>query len=158
MTKQIIDYIGYHGPIILFAMTFYSLINRSPFLIVFVLGSITNTLFNAILKSVLREPRPNNQIEFVDSHNLIGYNNYGLPSGHAQSVFFSLTFLFLANGEILFLYVMSCITILTLYQRWKYRRHTIKQLLIGSAVGIVYAWVLVYFTKSYLHGDKLFRI
>jgi membrane-associated phospholipid phosphatase len=115
---------------------------------------------NMLLKQIFREPRPQNPMTFIDSNDMIGNNYYGLPSGHAQSVFFSLTFFYkvikpASNSNTIFiLYIMSCICILTLYQRWKYRRHTIKQLLFGAVVGTFFAWTLVFITKTYLHSYK----
>lgn len=154
MIIDLFDYIGHYGPVILFTITFYCLIERTPYLTVFIFGSILNSFLNSFLKSVLREPRPQGQIHFIDHNHLIGSNLYGLPSGHAQSVFFSLTFLYLSNGPIPFMYLMTCITFLTIYQRWKYKRHSIKQLALGAIIGILYGWVLVYLTKYYLHSYK----
>ena len=156
----IIDYIGHYGPPILFVLTFYSLFHRNIYMFVFLFGTLINCWINMLLKQVFREPRPQNPIAFVDSNDLIGNNYYGLPSGHAQSVFFSLTFLYqvmkpVSNYTTIFiLYIMSCISIITLYQRWKYRRHTIKQLLFGAIVGSFFAWTLVFITKTYLHSYK----
>jgi membrane-associated phospholipid phosphatase len=149
----IFDYIGHYGPPILFALTCYSLFHRNVYLLVFVIGSMVNYMINIFLKETIREPRPENPLEFIDSHNLIGNNYYGLPSGHAQITLFSLTFFYLTNGyeRIYTLFVMTCITIITLYQRWKYRRHTIKQLYVGSIIGATIAWTLVLVTKQYLH-------
>jgi len=144
------DYIGHYGPAILFTMTFYVLLHRNIYLSVFVIGSLLNLLLNVFLKKNIREPRPNNPLQFIDSDYLIGSNRYGLPSGHAQSCLFSLTFLYLTKAPIMFLYIMSCITILTLYQRWKYRRHTVKQIVIGAVIGSLFAWSLVVITKLYL--------
>jgi len=150
----IIDAIGYYGPVILFAMTFYCFLERSPYLFVFIMGSIVNSLLNKALKSTFREPRPRGQIPFLDDDHLIGIEQYGLPSGHAQSCFFSLAFLFFANGPPAFLYTMSFLCFLTLYQRWKYRRHSIKQLVVGSLIGIFFAYVVVYSTQYYLYNVK----
>ena len=156
----IIDYIGHYGPPIVFVLTLYSLFERHIYVFVFLFGSLTNCWVNMLLKQVFREPRPPNPLPFVDSNDLIGNNYYGLPSGHAQSVFFSLTFLYQvmkpgSNSDTIFtLYIMSCITVLTLYQRWKYRRHTIKQLIVGAIVGALFAWTLVFITKTYLHKYK----
>jgi membrane-associated phospholipid phosphatase len=156
----IIDYIGHYGPPILFVLTFYSLFHRNIYMFVFLFGSLVNPLLNMFLKQIFREPRPTNPILFIDSNDLIGNNYYGLPSGHAQSVFFSLTFYYKVlqpysnyNHSFIF-YIMTCISILTLYQRWKYRRHTIKQLIIGAIVGSLFAWSLVFTTKTYLHKYK----
>ena len=150
----IIDAIGYYGPVILFTMTFYCFLERSPYLFVFIMGSIANALLNKALKMTFQEPRPKGQIPFIDHDHQIGTEQYGLPSGHAQSSFFSLAFLFFANGPPAFLYTMSFLCILTLYQRWKYRRHSIRQLVIGSLIGISFAYVLVYSTQYYLYGSK----
>jgi membrane-associated phospholipid phosphatase len=150
----IFDYIGHYGPLLLFIITFYSLLHRNIYLFVYLFGSIANLLFNIFLKHIFREPRPNNPIEFIDSNELNGNNYYGLPSGHAQSSLFSLAFLYFVNGSISTLYTMGCITVLTLYQRWKYRRHTIKQLIIGSFIGALFAWILFFITKNYLYNYK----
>jgi membrane-associated phospholipid phosphatase len=152
----VLDVIGYYGPIILFSMTFYSLIERTPYLLVFTIGSVLNTFLNTLLKTIFREPRPKGQIPFIDHDDLIGAQQYGFPSGHAQASFYSLAFLFFSNGPISVIYFMAVITFLTLYQRWKYRRHSLKQLAFGSLIGGSFAWVLVYLTQYYLYKPIMF--
>jgi membrane-associated phospholipid phosphatase len=147
----IIDIIGYYGPVILFALTFYYLIKRPPYLMMFTIGSIANTLLNRVLKTTWREPRPRGQITFIDNNNLIGPEQYGLPSGHAQASFFAVAFLFFSNGPQAVLYVMTLLCVITLYQRWKYRRHTIKQLALGSLIGTLFAYALVFLTEFSLY-------
>jgi len=141
MIIYLFDRIGYYGPVILFATTFYYLLNRLPYLYLFVFGSITNTLLNHTLKSIFKELRPSGKLGYEQFH---GSNYYGLPSGHAQSCFFSLAFLYLVRGPALVLYFMGFITCLTLYQRWKNRYHTAKQLLYGGIFGICFAWFAIY--------------
>ena len=147
----IIDIIGYYGPVILFALTFYYLIKRPPYLMMFTIGSIASTLLNRVLKSTWREPRPRGQITFIDDNNLTGAEQYGLPSGHAQASFFALAFLFFSNGPQAVLYVMTLLCVITLYQRWKYRRHTVKQLALGSLIGTLFAYALVFLTEFSLY-------
>jgi len=149
-----IDYIGYYGPVILFALTFYCLLNRTPYLIAFTFGSILNTYANEVLKQIFREPRPPNQLVFIDSNHLTGAHHYGLPSGHAQTTAFSLAFLALSQGPPAFLYFMTGIFAITLYQRWKYNRHNIKQLAFGVMVGAFMAWLIHFMTQYVLHGYK----
>ena len=151
---KIVDYIGYYGPVILFATTFYCLLQRTPYLIAFTGGSVINTFTNEVLKNIFREPRPPNQIAFMDDENLTGTHFYGLPSGHAQASAFALVFLLLANGPQAVLYFMTGIFIITLYQRWKYHRHSIKQLAAGSIFGAAMAWIIHYFTQYALYGYK----
>jgi len=151
---KIVDYIGYYGPVILFASTFYCLLKRTPYLIAFTGGSVINTFANEILKNTFREPRPPNQIPFIDEDNLTGTHFYGLPSGHAQASAFAIAFLILANGPQTVVYFMTGIFIITLYQRWKYHRHSIKQLAAGSIIGALIAWIINYFTQYALYGYK----
>jgi membrane-associated phospholipid phosphatase len=153
-----IDIIGYYGPVILFGLTFYCLIERTPYLIVFTLGSILNTFLNTFLKSIFREPRPKNQIPFIEYEDLVYVQQYGFPSGHAQTAFFSLAFLFFANGPIGVVYCMSFLAVITLYQRWKYRRHDLKQLVFGSLIGATFAWILVFITQQYLYKNNSFMV
>ena len=156
----IFDYIGHYGPPILFLVTFYYLFDIHLYVFVFLFGSIINCWINMLLKEIFREPRPPNPLVFIDSNDLIGNNYYGLPSGHAQSVFFSLTFFYkvlhpVSNSTTMFIfYIMSCITVITLYQRWKYKRHTIKQLIVGATIGCFFAWTLIFIAKRYLHKYK----
>jgi len=153
--SHIIDIIGYYGPVILFAITFYFLIKRTPYLIVFTFGSIANTLLNKMIKVITREPRPKNQIPFLENlDNSNQIEQYGFPSGHAQSVFFSLTFLALTQTSLTIVYFMTMLCAITIYQRYKYRRHTIKQLTAGSIIGTLFAYVLVYLTQKYLYNNK----
>ena len=135
------DTIGYYGPVILFATTFYFLLNRLPYLYLFVFGSIANSIVNNILKSVFKELRPSGKIGSEQFH---GSNYYGLPSGHAQSCFFSFAFLYLVRGPSAILYFMGFISALTILQRWKNRYHSAKQLLYGAIFGIFFAWTIIY--------------
>ena len=152
---SIIDIIGYYGPIVLFVLTFFYLIKRTPYLIVFTFGSIANALLNRGLKSIWREPRPKGQIPFIDHEHLTGTEQYGLPSGHAQTSFFALAFLFFSRTPHTqsVLYTMSLLCAMTIYQRWKYRRHSIKQLIIGSLIGTVFAYFLVYVTEFSIYSN-----
>lgn len=150
MIEQTIDSIGYYGPVILFAFGLYALFERTPFYIAFVFGNISNSLLNMVLKNIIREPRPSPVIKYDD---IKSYDYYGFPSGHAQSVFFSLAFVFLAKGPAAFIFIMACISVLTLYQRWKYKKHSVKQLFAGSIVGILYAVFVIYLTNNYLTNN-----
>lgn len=151
---NVFDYIGYYGPVILFAATFYCLLQRSPYLIAFTAGSVINTYLNGFLKQLFREPRPPNQIVFIDDEKLSGAHYYGLPSGHAQASAFALVFLFLVKGPPMIQYFMTGIFIITLFQRWKYNRHSIKQLAFGSMVGAFNAWIIHYLIQLHLYGYK----
>jgi membrane-associated phospholipid phosphatase len=91
-------------------------------------------------------------VDVTDATWYQGSETYGYPSGHAQLALYALTFL----GGVLwshrlglgggwgwwwYVYVM-CIFVacVTLYQRWKYRRHTVEQLWVGAVLGILWGW------------------
>lgn len=158
MLPPLFDFVGYYGPVILFTLTFYFLIERTPYLIVFIFGSIANTFLNHLLKTTFREHRPQGQIPFIDHDQLTGAQQYGLPSMHAQASFFALAFLFFSHGPQSALYFMGFICALTLFQRWKFRRHSVKQLVLGSLIGTSFAYILVYTTQYYLYDHKTLRI
>jgi membrane-associated phospholipid phosphatase len=159
MLVSIFDLIGHYGPVISFALTFYNIIHQIPYLTAFVFGSILNVILNMYLKTTIREPRPENQIEYIDYNetynDLTGFNEFGMPSGHAQTVMFAVVFLFLVKGPSAFTYAILFIAGLTIYQRWKYNRHTVRQLIIGSVVGGLVAALVFHATHIYLHGNAL---
>jgi membrane-associated phospholipid phosphatase len=77
-----------------------------------------------------------------------------MPSGHAQAVCSEMIFIALYFQNYHWLYVIALAqTLLTLWQRYSYKCHTFKQLLIGSLLGIIigyffYVFVKLNFTKS----------
>ena len=103
------------------------------------------------LKNIIQQHRPNHGKKIMNE-NYEGVELYGMPSGHAQSVFFSLSFLYFVKGSPSWLIIELFISALTLYQRWKYRQHTSEQLFVGSIVGIGFAYFTYWITKHYLIG------
>ena len=90
-----------------------------------------------------KEPRPMNgvELETVNIFNLGGIKDvYGMPSGHAQSVAFSLAYLYFVQEKLYITLFHSCILGLTIFQRWNYRKHTLVQLAVGVLVGIIFGF------------------
>ncbi len=127
-----------------------------PYLYSYINFLIINEFINRILKSSFREPRPKNTIVFNDYifnsfDKYTGSQIYGMPSGHAQSIFYSISFLYLTTKSPILLIISLFIAALTLYQRWKYRNHTVAQLVMGSIVGTLFGSIVYYFINKYLH-------
>lgn len=138
-----IDYIGYMAPKILSILALYFLRNNSKYFVVFVLGQLLNYYLNISLKSVLKEPRPSDSVLLPLEKVEYGYeveNKYGMPSTHAQLSFFAVAYVYWVRRSTDILCPMFLIACITLYQRWKYRRHTAEQLLIGSLLGIMISY------------------
>ena len=151
--RNIIDKIGFFGPVIIFLISIYNLWNQQKYLISYLVFSFCNTIVNKILKVIIQQKRPNGSIKIMDE-SYEGIENYGMPSGHAQSSFFSIAFLYFVKGSSIWLIAELFIAGLTVYQRWKYRQHTIEQLIMGSILGICFAYLSYYITKQWLTEGK----
>ena len=107
---DLLKYIGLYAPIILFFLTLILLRNKVNFLQFFVAGFILNNILNILLKLLFKHPRPSNDIKTleiaVNNGVRIGFDKFGMPSGHAQNCGFCLTFIFLTlhNPFYTFLY------------------------------------------------------
>lgn len=131
---KLMDYIGFFGPFILFCISLWKLSTRVPFLYGYVGLFLGSTLINKLLKILFKEPRPDGSRTIVDEP-YQGADAYGMPSGHAQSVCFSATYLYLTTKDLFWLALELCVVSLTVLQRWKYKNHSIEQLAVGSLVG-----------------------
>jgi|AntAceMinimDraft_11_1070367.scaffolds.fasta_scaffold79111_2 membrane-associated phospholipid phosphatase len=154
MLSQIINYFGFFGIFILNILTIVLLLSQYTYLLFYLIGGVLNFILNISLKLLIRIPRPNG-----DKHlfNIMNHRNkrilidkFGMPSGHAQSIGFSTCYAFLTikNKKWLFFYGVVCI--LTLYQRYNNKNHTLFQLFIGLVVGIIVAYFMYFTSKRYI--------
>lgn len=148
--KNSMDYIGFMGPILTTIITTTTLLDKQKYLLSFFFGSIINNFLNGYLKNWIKQPRPKHPLPYIDDNQIKGFQIYGMPSGHAQIVSFTSTFLYLTKGNRTLLLVCLFISLLTIYQRWSFRRHTIEQLIIGTIVGSSFSYILFWITKRYL--------
>lgn len=149
----VVDAIGMYGPVIMFFVAIYYIWNQTIYLWVFIAASVCNKLINDILKEIIKYPRPANQIDFMgETKNIVsGAQSYGMPSGHMQILWFSIVYLSCLYPIYSIYLVSFVISIITFYQRWKYRRHTIPQLIWGAITGGVLGYYSYYFTWKYIH-------
>ena len=144
---QIMDYIGLYGPLITFTYTIYHLWTLKPFLYVFFASSFINLYVNIFLKNIIREPRPKNPIPFVESS---VNKSFGMPSTHSQTTFYSTAFLYLVKHDVFATIISASISIITIYQRLKYRKHTEQQVGVGMILGCTFAWIVYMATVQML--------
>ena len=159
---NIIYEIGNYGPGILFCYSLYLLWEQENLLAYYGIGSFINTMLNLILKGLLQQPRPSEdpkQFALALKHgqrfifnNGIPHDIFGMPSGHAQSCFFSTAFVFLSIKKYNSLLIYLLISLVTIYQRVEYNYHTICQVIIGSIVGIIVAFCMFYLSQQKLKG------
>ena len=141
---HILDDIGFFGPMILFTVSIVLLWCHTKYLNVYFIFFILNSLLNKILKQFIKEPRPvklSEQIIYKNYENITGSSVYGMPSAHAQSVTFSTIYTYLVTKSEQYLIGGLFISMLTLVQRYRFKRHSIKQLIVGSLLGVGVAFL-----------------
>jgi hypothetical protein len=145
---NVIDIIGFNGPIILFLTSIIKLW-KQKYIYGYLLFYIINIFINNLLKNTIKQARPNNTMNTI-TEKYPGVHKYGMPSYHTQSVFFSLTFLFLVKKSVFLLLIECFIAFITIYQRWINHHHTIEQLVVGSIIGIINAYIGYILTYQYI--------
>ena len=156
INPNIIDKVGFSGPLVLFSISIINLW-KQKYIYGYLVFYIINTFINNLLKISIKEPRPNNTTN-TTNEKYTEIHKYGMPSYHAQSVVFSLVYLYLVNESIFLLIVEIFIVFMTLYQRLVYRHHTIEQLAIGSFIGGVTAYIGYLSTKQYFVTNRSISI
>lgn len=154
MHLKTFDLVGYYGPAIQLIITSAALFMQKYYLAGYAIFLFINTFLNKWLKLHYKEARPSKEVETgapieISDPDIFGMpiaDIYGMPSGHAQSILYSVSYLYFVTKSTLFLMAGLFLSGLTLYQRWQFKRHTIKQLAVGSAIGILIGYLGVYFT------------
>lgn len=160
--KSIIYNFGKFGPLILFLSSLYLLWNKSNLLYYYICGGFFNAILNIVLKGIIKEPRPSEdpklfnialkhsiRFKFVNGY---PHDIFGMPSGHAQSAFFSTVFIYLALKDIKISIMYLMVALLTMYQRVLFNRHTILQVFAGAIVGILFANCIYYMARQKITG------
>jgi membrane-associated phospholipid phosphatase len=157
--EKIIDIIGYFGPQILILFTIFLLFNKYTLLQIYLIGFVINSFLNFVLKGIIKQPRPSEDKHVFNvwlnngmKGDRLWFDRFGMPSGHAQSVFYSTFFISFAlqNTNINILYLI--ISLNTLYQRVKYKNHTVLQVIVGAIVGTIIGSLLYYYSQKILQG------
>ena len=149
---EVIDNVGFFGPMILFGLGIYTLRARRIYLIAYLVFFLLNGIVNRIIKSWIREPRPSNP-SFINRYDVnSGAETYGMPSGHAQMTAYIIVFLYMTTQSIRLLIGTLFLGTLTLHQRWAYNRHTSEQLGVGTAIGSVIATLAFWAANKYITG------
>jgi membrane-associated phospholipid phosphatase len=157
--KSILNYTGEFGPMILFVPTIFLLYNKSNALVYYIIGSFLNSVLNIFLKLLIRQPRPSDDADKFElmmqrrKHLLlIPYDVFGMPSGHAQTIAFTTAFVFLTIQNDMFSGFCVLISLLTIWQRVHYNYHTVLQVIMGSIVGLLFAYLMFYLYKINIAG------
>ena len=156
MIEQIIDYTGFYGPEILLVMSIILLRNKHSFLTIYGGGFAVNIMLNYILKGLFKHPRPSHEVHLFKLEELyrkkVGFEKYGMPSGHLQSTLYSTVFIALATRNVKVTLFFALISLITMWQRIKYNHHNLLQVLIGALVGGLVGFLFYIYAKTHLRG------
>ena len=151
------NYIGLYAPIILFILSVFLLRNTTKYLSFFIIGFIFNNILNIILKLIIKEPRPTTDQKAIEigvvNGARIGFDKFGMPSGHAQNCGYCLAFIIMTlnNHFITTLYLL--LSIISLFQRYLNNNHTILQLFIGVIIGTFFGYLTYIIANKYIMGN-----
>ena len=161
MKNSILCKIGNWGPLIVFGTSIYLLSDKGNMLFYYIVGLILNTIFNVFLKVTRQQPRPSID---TDKFNLLlkNYNDdlfkngipdiFGMPSGHTQSILFSTVYVFLSlkKRNILLFYLLA--SLITMWQRVYCNHHTVFQVIVGFAIGSLFAYFIYKLARKNILG------
>jgi membrane-associated phospholipid phosphatase len=153
---------GKLGPLLLFVNSLYLLWNKNNLFYYYVYGIFLNAILNLVLKGIIKEPRPSEdpklfnialkhsiRFKFVNGY---PHDIFGMPSGHAQSAFFSLIFIYLSLKDIRITFGYLLVALLTMYQRVLFKEHTVLQVIAGAIVGILFGGFIYLMAQQKIMG------
>lgn len=157
---EIINTFGIWSSAILFIIAIIRLYKQPYYLGGYLVFFSINEVLNNILKSLIKENRPNHGKDLENASifdNNEGSDKYGMPSHHTQSLFFSCIYLYLVTHNVWILLIELLIVGLTIYQRYHEKRHTLKQLAVGSLIGSIIGYISFNATKQYIYHRSAFH-
>lgn len=162
MLSELFNKIGAFGPITLIFPSMYMLRNKNNLFFYYTVGVFIDNILNLILKGLFQQPRPTIDQKSFDLSFKHGkrflfkdgmpYDIFGMPSGHAQSSFFSTVFIHFALRKKNITYVYLAISLLTMLQRVMYNHHTVLQVIVGAVVGSIVGYLFYYLATENVKG------
>lgn len=143
-------------PILLFFISAFLLRNKMKYLSYFVGGFIANNGLNLILKGIIQEPRPSNDLRALEigiaNGQRVSFDKFGMPSGHAQSCGFALVFMSLVFDSPKMTAFYLVVSFITMTQRYIYNNHTILQLIVGFFTGGMFGYLIYMIANKQMMG------
>lgn len=155
--RTIFDLIGFSAPSIMMFGSILLFRNKRKYLTYLIFGYVLCGILNALLKYVFKEPRPTNDWKILQlgiTHSKrFSFDVYGMPSGHAQYCGFLLAFTAFVLNDPFITGIYSVLTLICMYQRYLYENHSIKQVIIGLFVGLLFGYLLYQIATKNLIGN-----
>jgi len=156
MLVRIINAIGAFGPQTSFVFSLLLLRKKPVLLLMYIIGYILNHLLVHILKGLFQQPRPTDETTSFNLEKIYrqkpGFERFGMPSGHTQTVFYSTTFLYYALKDGNVNIVMTLLSLIVAYQRVQSRHHTIAQVVAGALGGVLVGYAFFTYGEKQVKG------
>jgi len=157
--NETLNIVSDHSIIILMVISIFLLKNKNNLLVYYILGVFINYVINLVLNLIIRQYRPNENERMFNAvlnnigknifkNNIMLANFYGMPSDHAQGVSFSTTFIILSLKNIRIAILYLIISFISTIKRIQNKSHSILQSLFGAIAGILFAYVVYYFSQN----------
>jgi len=155
--STIFELIGFSAPLLMVMISIVLFRNKRKYMSYLIFGYILCDILNILLKFILKEPRPTNDWQLLQlgiTHSKrFSFDIYGMPSGNAQSCGFLLVFTALVLNDPFITGIYAVLTLITMYQKYLYENHSIKQVVVGLFIGVVYGYLLYFVATKNLIGN-----
>ena len=155
-SDSLLDTLGFNATFLMVIFNTIVLWKQRVYFYAYIVFFIINMGINHVLKITIKQPRPNDY-KLHDDTGIYTHSShvYGMPSAHSQSIFFSITYLWLVLNSTRYLILGLFLSALTVYQRWKYKKHSVEQLITGALIGSGFAYFAYYtVTKNMQYLSK----
>lgn len=162
ISTELFNNLGKFGPIILNITSIYLLRDKHTLLFYYIIGGFSDAILNLILKGVIQQPRPSENMEafrlalthgrrflFKDG---LPHDIFGMPSGHAESVCFSTAFIYCVLKNKYIIYSYATLSLIVISQRVASNNHTPFQVLVGAIVGVAFGLFVYYLATLNIKG------
>jgi membrane-associated phospholipid phosphatase len=127
------------------AIVSFYLWKQPMFVWAYVGALILNEGIVRVLKPVLKSPRPEMPDGVADDS-----HRYGMPSGHALHIAFTLVYVCLVKPSWPIVYIVGLFGAVALYERYLQNYHTLSQLAVGGMLGVGIALAVVWAVRAWL--------
>ena len=149
--------VGYAAPVLMVMSSILLLRNKRKYMNYLIFGYVLCDILNILLRFVLKEPRPTNDWKLLQlgiTHSKrFSFDIYGMPSGNAQSCGFLLVFTALVLNDPLVTGIYTILTLITMYQKYLYENHSIKQVVVGLFIGLVFGYLFYQIATNNIIGN-----
>jgi membrane-associated phospholipid phosphatase len=149
---NILNIIGKLSPVILLVSSLYLLINKKTIILFYIIGFVVNLILNVVLKITLQHPRPyENKKKFylkLKNGNKMNFHEFGMPSGHAQSAFYSTIFIHYVFNNISITLFYLFFSLLSCFEKVINNEHSVFQISVGTIIGLLVGTVFYKFSLN----------